>query len=81
MTEPFILVTYDNNMTVEHGDVLRECKTTLAVIDSGHRAASGLTEVQYWHEVTHRHAHRFVVQEPATRVKYRCSARTTAIAL
>lgn len=81
MDGPYILVTFDNKMVTVHADVLRECQTTLAIIDNKHRAETGLTEVQYWHEVIHRHAHRLICQEPKSIKKYRCSSRITEVKL
>lgn len=80
---PYILVTYDNQMAVEHAHVLNECRTTLAVIDSRTRgpAAEGLSEDEYTSDVIHRHAHRFATQDAGTIFKYRCSERRTRITL
>jgi hypothetical protein len=79
--EPYVLVTYDNAMPVEHAGVLSACQTTLAVIDKDARYATGLTEEQYWREVIHRHAHTFHVQDSATVFLYRCSNRRTRVVL
>lgn len=78
---PYVLVTYDNHMPTQHAAVLRECGTTLAVLDAESRPATGLTEEQYWREVIHRHAHRFFVQPAATLVRYRNTNRTSPITL
>jgi hypothetical protein len=77
--QAYILVTYDNKMVVEHEAVIRECRTTLAVIDSKTRGRQGdaLAEDEYTSEVIHRHAHRFVEQPLGTRFKYRCSTTRT----
>lgn len=79
--QPYILVTYDNAMPVEHEAVLLECSTTLAVIDSRERGPAGvdLTEDEYCSEVIHRHAHTFSDQEAGRWFKYRCSNRRTEI--
>ena len=61
LSPPAVLVTYDNAMPLEHGEWLRNVGATLAVIDSGKQPAE-LKPVQYWREVIHRHAHRFVAQ-------------------
>jgi hypothetical protein len=81
--QPYVLVTYDNQMAVEHAAVLNECGTTLAVIDSRVRgpAAETLSEDEYTSEVIHRHAHRFIAQEPGSIFKYRCSERRARIKL
>jgi hypothetical protein len=81
ITDPYVLVTYDNNMSSQHAPVIRECQTTLAVIDKDGRPNTGLTEEQYWREVIHRHAHRFVEQAPATLLRYRCTNRPSTITL
>lgn len=80
---PYILVTYDNAMSVEHASTLIECGTTLAVIDSRERGTRGLelTEDEYTSEVIHRHAHTFYDQERGTVFKYRCSTRRTKMEL
>jgi hypothetical protein len=39
--QPYVLVTYDNAMMVEHVATLRKCGTTLAVIDSRQRGERG----------------------------------------
>ena len=71
---PAIPITYDNAMPVEHGQWLTELGVTLAVIDSNNRP-DDLTPEQYWREVTHRHAHRFVNQEPGSWWKHRRGGR------
>jgi hypothetical protein len=81
MQDPYILVTYDNKMLTEHDDDLRRHKTTLAVIDKEKLDASGLTQEQYWREVIHRHAHKFVVQDSGSIFKYHCSDRRTEVTL
>lgn len=65
-----VLVTYDNAMPIEHDQWLRDLGVTLAVIASENRPDE-LTPEQYWREVIHRHAHRFVYQETGSWWKYR----------
>jgi hypothetical protein len=67
---PSVLLTYDNAMPVGHGPWLRSLDLTLAVIDSGNPPLN-LTTEQYWRDVIHRHAHRFVSQERASWWRYR----------
>ena len=74
-----MLVTYDNDMPVEHGPLLVAYGTSLAIVDVDGHHRSGLTLEEYWREVIHRHAHRFNVQPPATIWKYRCSDRRTRV--
>ena len=81
MASPYVLVTYDNNMPLEHPEILRDCNTTLAIIDKKHLAATGLTEEQYWREVIHRHTHRIAEQPRATIFLYRCSDKRTLVKL
>jgi hypothetical protein len=69
-----VLVTYDNAMPVEHAEWLSSLRVTLAVIDSRNRP-SDLTPEQYWREVIHRHAHRFIAQERGSCWKYRRDTR------
>lgn len=71
---PAVLITYDNAMPVEHGAWLSQLGVTLAVVDSHNRPAD-LTPEQYWREVIHRHAHRFVNQDPGSWWKYRRGGR------
>ncbi len=67
---PSVLLTYDNAMPVGHGPWLRSLDVTLAVIDS-RQPLRHLTPEQYWRDVIHRHAHRFVTQEPGSWWRYR----------
>jgi hypothetical protein len=77
----YVLVTYDNAMPVEHEPLLRTYSTTLAIIDREGYDPSGLALEQYWREVIHRHAHRFVLQPPGSIFKYRCSDRRKEVKL
>jgi hypothetical protein len=78
LNEPVVLVTYDNKMPLEHIDEVRRHKMTLAIIDKDARPHD-LTEEQYWREVIHRHAHKFVAQPPGSVWKYRCTNRRTKV--
>jgi hypothetical protein len=77
----YVLVTYDNNMPTHHKPLIDAYGTTLAIIDKEGHDSSGLTLEQYWREVIHRHAHRFVEQPLGSRFKYRASARRTEVEL
>ncbi|MGZ4315797.1 MAG: hypothetical protein ACXVRS_08175 [Gaiellaceae bacterium] len=80
---PYVLITYDNAMPLEHAATLLECRTTLAVIDSRERGRRGadLNESEYVSEVMHRHAHTFHVQAAGAVFRYRCSSRRSAVTL
>jgi hypothetical protein len=78
---PFVLVTYDNKMPENHAPLLRAYETTLAVISKRGYELSGLRPQEYWRDVIHRHAHRFVSQPPGTIYRYRCSDRRGKITL
>ena len=73
--EPAVLVTYDQKMLVEHRGILDHFGTTLAVIDKKARPAH-LTLEQYWRDVIHHHAHRFVRQAEGSRFKYNVRSRS-----
>lgn len=81
MTDPYVLVTYDNNMPIEHAETLRQCGTTLGVIDKRGWPSTGLLLEEYWREVIHRHAHHFYTQAPSSLYLYRASERRTRIVL
>ncbi len=74
LSPPAILVTYDNAMPIEHGVWLTNLRVTLAVINSQSRPDE-LTVEQYWRDVIHHHAHRFVSQERGSCWKYRRRTR------
>jgi hypothetical protein len=74
LSPPSVLLTYDNAMTGAHGPWLQSLGVTLAVIDSRNLPPSLRVE-QYWRDVIHRHAHRFVSQGPASWWKYRVRGR------
>lgn len=74
LSEEVVLVTYDNNMATEHGAALSQSGIALAVIDKEGRPED-MTEEQYWREIIHRHAHRFVNQEPGSLWRYRRRGR------
>lgn len=77
---PPVLVTADSKLAVENAALILDGRLTVAEIEQ--RAQPGdLTLTQYFREVVHRHAHRFVEQEPATAWRYRASARRTRINL
>ncbi len=80
---PYVLITYDNGMPLEHAATLVACQTTLAVIDSHERGSRGdeLGESEYVSEVVHRHAHTFFVQAAGTVFRYRCSNRRSSVTL
>lgn len=80
-SNPYVLVTYDNEMVVRHAALLDAYQTTLAVIDRRGWEPSGLTQEEYWREVIHRHAHRFANQPVGTIIKYRCSNRPSRVTL
>ena len=72
--EPAVLVTFDNKMAVEHRELLDRYKTTLVVVDQN-RPPDGSLLDQYWRDVIHRHAHRFVAQDRGARFMYRQRGR------
>jgi hypothetical protein len=74
LPEDVVLVTYDNNMPVEHGRELSRSGIALAVIDTRGRPDE-MSEEEYWREIIHRHAHRFVNQERGSIWKYRRRGR------
>jgi hypothetical protein len=76
--EPAVLVTYDNKMAIEHRELLDRFCTTLAVIDKDARPVD-LTPEEYWREVIHRHAHRFVQQDAGSRWRYQVRQRTRIV--
>ena len=78
LNEPVVLVTYDNKMPIEHSAEVKRHKMTIAIIDKDKRPVD-LTEEQYWREVIHRHAHKFVAQAPGSVWKYRCTNRRTKV--
>lgn len=80
LNEPVVLVTYDNKMPDEHREEVLAYKMTLAIIDKDGQPPE-LTEEQYWRDVIHRHAHKFVAQPPGSVWKYRCSNRRTRVKL
>jgi hypothetical protein len=77
---PCVLVTFDNKLPVEHGDEVRKSRVSLAIIDSRGQPPD-LTQKAYLRDVVHRHADRFVEQEPGTAYRYRASRRRVRIDL
>jgi hypothetical protein len=75
-----VLVTYDNKLPTQHPELIHNKSITVAVISSV-KAPTDLTHSQYLHDVVHRHAHRFVAQEPGTAWRYRTGGRRTRIKL
>jgi hypothetical protein len=67
--EPCVLVTWDNKMTSNHEAELRHFALTLAIIDKS-AERGGLSEEEYYREVTHRWAHRMARQWPGTWRRY-----------
>ena len=61
-------------MPVEHRLWLKQLGVTSAVIDSD-GVPDDLTTEQYWRDVIHHHAHRFVEQERGSWWKYRLRTR------
>jgi hypothetical protein len=74
LAAPSVLVTFDNAMPIEHGDLLRTLGITLAIIAAGTRP-TGRTLGEYWREVIHRHAHLIVTQDPRSWWRYRQGGR------
>jgi LmbE family N-acetylglucosaminyl deacetylase len=74
LPEDVVLVTYDNNMPLEHGSELSASGIALAVIDKAGRPLD-MSEEEYWREIIHRHAHRFINQQPGSLWKYRRRGR------
>lgn len=73
-----VLVTYDNNMPLEHGAELERAGIALAVIDKNGRPED-MTEEEYWREIIHRHAHRFSNQERGSMWRYRRRGRSRIV--
>ena len=78
---PYVLVTYDNDMLESHTELLIAYETTLAVIDKRGHDPSGLALEEYWREVIHRHAHRYVAQPVGSIFKYRATNRPLRVTL
>lgn len=79
MDEEVILVTFDNAMPQRHGPELVGSGIALAVVDSKNQPPD-LKPEEYWREVIHRHAHRFVNQAPGAFWKYRRGGRNPIVA-
>ncbi|HZD69504.1 MAG TPA: hypothetical protein VFA45_11505 [Actinomycetes bacterium] len=65
-----VLVTSDDHMPDEHGEILLELGITLATID-GRRPAEYEHRQEEWEwEIVHRWAHKMAEQEPGTWRRY-----------
>jgi hypothetical protein len=65
-----VLVTSDDHMPEEHGQLLLELVITLATID-GRRPAEYKHQQEAWEwEIVHRWAHKMADQEPGTWLRY-----------
>lgn len=64
----WVLVTGDDAMPDDHGDVLTELRVTLATIDLRRPAAT--KELEWRKDVIHRWAHAMVAQEPGSIRRY-----------
>jgi hypothetical protein len=80
LTPESVLVTFDNEMPLEHREVLLAHPVALAVVDKDKRP-DNMTLLEYWNDVIHRHAHRIREQTPGQVFKYRTSSRRTEIKL
>lgn len=63
-----VLVTNDDNMPAEHGELLVQAGLTVAVVAP--RADKTFTRQEWERETVHRWAHRIAEQPPGTIVRY-----------
>ena len=66
--QPFVLVTGDDAMPSDHGDLLRKLGITLATVDG--RVPLGYTQDAWGRDVIHRWAHAMQTQQPGTWRRY-----------
>lgn len=67
-TSGWVLVTGDDAMPDDHGDVLAELRVTLATIDP--RRPAHTKEAEWRQDVIHRWAHAIALQEPGSIRRY-----------
>lgn len=68
--EDWILVTGDDAMPGEHGELLRHHAVTVATVAPHDPDTSALTQEQHKRETVHRWAHRIAEQTPGTFRRY-----------
>jgi hypothetical protein len=74
LADSIVLATYDNALPTDHPTDLKQSGISLAVIDKTN-APPDLTLEEYWREVIHRNAHRFVRHDAGSLWLYRRAGR------
>ena len=74
LDQPWALITYDDAMPNEHGDVISRLAVTVATIRPWNDVDTGLEQEEYKREVVHRWAHSMAEQAEGTVRRYGLTA-------
>lgn len=68
----WLLLTGDDRMPLEHGEIIEACGATVATVHpwADYRGRGFPSQEAYKHEVVHRWAHKLVEQKPRTVRRY-----------